>query len=806
MRISQLPSANLPVDPNDLVLIDQQNSSSPSGYTTRKTAASNLPQASVAGLRADLASTSDMTKGISLVGGSTRTVTSITALRLLPKTGGSTQAYVAGYYTSGDGGGGQYWYDSTDTTSSDNGGSIIVAADGGRWKLSWQAIVSAKQFGAKGNGSTDDTTALQNWLDYCSSDTDGSGLAGYLPGTGNKYLITGKLRLKKQYITIFGDGRHQTTIYGPGVAAGVLVADAIAYLRPNIKGMALIGTSTTGAALDFSAVTSEVYFGRLENLYLVGGTKAGFYAPGVGVFPTGSGNLFSTLVEDVVCASFQSHAWHASLGPGMKFSRCEALTAGAGKAGFRLAGLIHMEDCNGVYPTTSPAASCDVWACFGLDSTATDGFEGDFPFTDYPQVYMKNCNVEDFGTATTNGIGILLHQAYYDFHFEGGKFDRSSQTTAYKAYVYARKGPAVSGATIRLSPSRVFLSGTDSPSLAQLYCETGAFFEDVNGVWASVGVTTYKNTADGLVYPTIKTYKVTNDVYGDTALSVPAIKPRRISAQMIRFETLASTPVGTNQTVVVTGYTKVTLAPGAAASVSNFTFDTTIGTGVDYQRNGELIIEALNGNTTLVHANGGTGQIKFLNGKNMALSTGDVVRLMWSENQTCWVEQRATATSGTLNLPILDARNSDGSALGTSPAAGKYGLTWALGGNTVLTGETANLNTKTDVVAFEIGMPPGYVAGSNLTVVVNTSVVGGTLSTRTTTVTAYAVANSGAAGANLGPAAQNTPTGIGGVDLTFTVTGASLTQSSRLMLGITQVNTETAGSNAIPSIYSVRVS
>lgn len=108
----------------------------------------------------DLASTASG-KGAAMVGRAAAVVSSIAALRALLKTSAGQHAFVTGYYAQGDGGGGAYWYDSTDTTSADNGGSIIVAADGGRWKLVFSSFVSVKQFGAKGDTTTDDTTAIQ---------------------------------------------------------------------------------------------------------------------------------------------------------------------------------------------------------------------------------------------------------------------------------------------------------------------------------------------------------------------------------------------------------------------------------------------------------------------------------------------------------------------------------------------------------------------------------------------------------------------------------------------------------------------
>lgn len=98
------------------------------------------------------------------------------------------RAETKGYYTSGDGGGGVYYYDSLDITSSDNGGSTIVAADGGRWKLIYQKDISACQFGAKFDNSSDDTSAWNAAILFISSVGGGCvygkmGATSYVTGT-----------------------------------------------------------------------------------------------------------------------------------------------------------------------------------------------------------------------------------------------------------------------------------------------------------------------------------------------------------------------------------------------------------------------------------------------------------------------------------------------------------------------------------------------------------------------------------------------------------------------------------------------
>ncbi|MCW3657536.1 hypothetical protein K6L27_05060 [Burkholderia cenocepacia] len=103
--------------------------------------------------------TPDLTLSTLMKVGMNRVVDSIQALRLLPRVL-YTRAFVTGYYQPHDGGGGGYQIDPTDLTSQDNGGTIIVAADGARWKLQLTAPISVMQFGAKGDGVTDDAAAI----------------------------------------------------------------------------------------------------------------------------------------------------------------------------------------------------------------------------------------------------------------------------------------------------------------------------------------------------------------------------------------------------------------------------------------------------------------------------------------------------------------------------------------------------------------------------------------------------------------------------------------------------------------------
>jgi hypothetical protein len=96
-------------------------------------------------------------------------VATIAALKAISVTAMTTNAgvNVLGYYAAGDGGGGVYYYDST-SSATDNGGTVIAPTVGsGRWLLNYKNVVSVKQFGAKGDGVTNDTTCVQNALNLC---------------------------------------------------------------------------------------------------------------------------------------------------------------------------------------------------------------------------------------------------------------------------------------------------------------------------------------------------------------------------------------------------------------------------------------------------------------------------------------------------------------------------------------------------------------------------------------------------------------------------------------------------------------
>jgi hypothetical protein len=124
----------------------------------------------------------------------------IAGLRTVSQTANS-YVLVTGYYANDDGGGGLYTLNPNDTTSVDNGGSIIVANDGGRWYLNQQGPQTVIQFGAKGDGVTNDTTAIQNCINA---------------NVGNKIIIPAGRNYLCAGITLSGPTYNNTTIQCDG--------------------------------------------------------------------------------------------------------------------------------------------------------------------------------------------------------------------------------------------------------------------------------------------------------------------------------------------------------------------------------------------------------------------------------------------------------------------------------------------------------------------------------------------------------------------------------------------------------------
>ena len=502
------------------------------------------------------------------------------------------------------------------TTSSTQGSSLVgyvpVSGSGRTVQSKLRDVVSVKDFGAVGDGTTDDTVAIQNAIAYCQNSTQYGGRALYIPG--GRYRITASLSVSKEFLTIYGDGPWESQIYADGIATPVIKTAAMQYLRPFFHDFGVVNTGT-GKGIDFGNITGQVYLGELKNIYIESGDD-GFYAP----------RFFSMSMINVSSLSRTGHSFRVACGPGVNWIGCYALKCGPGKAGYRLRGSILLNACNGLNEG-------DYWGVFGSNPTNLDGFQNDFADNDYPDITLLNCNLERWGSLTTGGEAVRVVNVYRAFTFIGGKIDRFDLATNYSAIINCWAGSNGGTEPVRLGIGSLFMGG-GTPSLANLYSTGQATFFDTNDQFYTGGITSFKQSAT--VYPILRQW-VAGDIYGNNAHYFSAISPRRTSLQMVRYaEPAVLTPVGAAQAIVVTGYTKVVVTPAAAASISTATFDVTTNVVSDYGRNGDLLIEAGNANLTINHSASGANTFKLTGGAPLALAAGQVVRFCLSNTGGNW--------------------------------------------------------------------------------------------------------------------------------------------------------------------------
>jgi hypothetical protein len=476
-------------------------------------------------------------------------------------------------------------------------------------------IVTPQDFGATGNGTTDDTVALQAFIDACSS-TTGIGPMGYIPA--GQYKFTSSLIFKQIFCNLFGAGQDASVFqFLPASAstAPAFTTSALTYFKPTWSNFSIQSTVSTGKCINFNNVSSEVYAGSFTNIKLHSiGTC--MYIP----------RIFSFKFDSVGLSSTNDHGCIVACGPAVTWINCYAYNCGASKAGYRLAGGINMIGCNGI-------DSGGYWGIFGCNIGASDGFQSDFPSTDYPDINLDGCNVEFFEHG-----GILVHNSYKSFVFNTGKIDRSAKSTdflymiGFSAPGISTKGPIINpGVWI---PGSGVATGNGSHSQAYIYNMGGnhPIIDYTGGVITQV----FDEQYNALI-PTV-TLGVIHDIYGDSAMAIDAIYPRRLSVRTLRYDTGTVTPSGTNQTIDVTGKTKVIVTPPSITSITSATFTATLFAGADASRNGDLIIEAGNDNLTINHSAAGANTFKLASGTNLTMTAGQIIRFMRSEVNGNWVQ------------------------------------------------------------------------------------------------------------------------------------------------------------------------
>lgn len=159
-----------------------------------------------------------------------------------------------------------------------------------------------------------------------------------------------------------------------------------------------------------------------------------------------------------------------------------------------------------------------------------------------------------------------------------------------------------------------------------------------------------------------------------------------------------------------------------------------------------------------------------------------------------------------VSLPLMQGRTVAGAVLAAAAAAGVFGFNSTPGTVLTLLGESAQNNTKTDVVMYEFQLPANYVAGEDLTVTINAGFSGsGTAGTKTVDASVYVIADTGAQGADLVSTNAQTIASTA-ADYAFVVNGDTLAPGARVLIRVTVVLQETGNANPlVAAIGSIRV-
>lgn len=198
-------------------------------------------------------------------GGALTYVTSLELLRALDPSEWTDgyQAYVGGYAEVADGGGGVFTYVST-SNEADNDGTIVEPSTGiGRWYRVYSGPLNARWFGATGDGTTDDTDAIQAALDQAADGNGATTVQGGAVFIPAGIYVVSSLTMERG-VTLFGEGltqtilrRTDTTGYGILFDSTGLTVNAVQD-TVTIRDLSLVqaGTATAGGGIYANGVTS----------------------------------------------------------------------------------------------------------------------------------------------------------------------------------------------------------------------------------------------------------------------------------------------------------------------------------------------------------------------------------------------------------------------------------------------------------------------------------------------------------------------------------------------------------------------
>jgi hypothetical protein len=319
-------------------------------------------------------------------------VAALRALNCVPGVIYKTQ----GYYTESDNASGDYVCNGSDTSTADNGGTIIAASNSYRYYLIHDRGVDIKMFGAYGDNTHYDTTAISNAI-LGAQGNNGYGVTYF--DAGHTYLFTPLTFDSLIGITLKGGNGGDEMNLAPGASAGAAVLSCTASsskvvtsvtssggsgMTPGTYPLAFSGGAGTGAAGSITVGASTV-----TGINITSQGTGYTSAPTVTTATGGTAPTLTATIQEQDCLSFTSNAYRADK---IVFEDIALYGTTTGYiASFN--GVSHIE-LNRVMVSNS------------ANSVAGSG--GGLHFTNADAVFGNDLFVWNLGTNLTTGYGIVI--------------------------------------------------------------------------------------------------------------------------------------------------------------------------------------------------------------------------------------------------------------------------------------------------------------------------------------------------------------------------------------------------------------
>lgn len=444
------------------------------------------------------------------------------------------------------------------------------------------AYLTVEDFGAVGNGTTDDTLSIQAMIDAM----------GFFRLLNKTYKISNTLLIPANgpYGTLYtGQGMEQSVLLCAGMSGKAAIGPAsnFSLYRITMRDFKVMGDSDS--CIDFSGIMDgyQLYSSEFRNLWLECNADSCI---------KGAGN-FSVLWDNVHAHSNGGHSFDLGGDVAKTLINCYAHKAGPGKAGYRMAGNAVMINCNGL-------DEGDYWGDFGA-VTSQDGQNLQY------RIHIIGGNIEDFdvagirlrftGTLFMEMVGIIPRTNHtYQTLIDGSQYGGDGWSLVDRRSYYAPKAGAVMSAS-----SRILHNST--PSFVE---STGMF-------------TTIRRTDQNLTYP-VPVTQTQNSAYGVLAHRFGDVDYNRSYGFNLQVPTLWT----------------VNSASFVCSRISTIRTANTAQTNLRSASGGEkgqrltMIVE--DGNTTIEHNYSASGRFLTTSGSNIIATSGQVFEFI--NNGTNWVQ------------------------------------------------------------------------------------------------------------------------------------------------------------------------